>query len=187
MLKLQAKGVAIWADEHHWTVHCVRSSEWSTFQLHLCISYQSIWGCQHLQKSYPKCHFTYIFCYFHFALALHPWLCWLLELSQILGSSRQLQTCARLMQGWVASAGCPPPPPNKNPGYAGASSRSRDGFPCKNGCNDGSAGSRLRGARGIYYPRGPLAADLQHLSLQRVQEKQWGQKERGYRMAVLTE
>ena len=57
----------------------------------------------------------------------------------------------------------------------------------------GSAGSRLRGARGIYYPRGPFAADLQHLSLQRVQEKQWRQKdklstgERGYRMAVLTE
>ena len=37
MLKLQAKGVAIWADEHHWTAHCVRSSEWSTFHLHLCI------------------------------------------------------------------------------------------------------------------------------------------------------
>ena len=37
-----------------------------------------------------------------------------------------------------------------------------------------SAGSRLRGARGIYYPRGPFAADLQHLPLQRVQDKQWG-------------
>ena len=37
-----------------------------------------------------------------------------------------------------------------------------------------SAGPRLRGARGIYYPRGPFAADLQHLPLQRVQEKQWG-------------
>ena len=50
----------------------------------------------------------------------------------------------------------------------------------------GSAGSRLRGAPGIYYPRGPFAADLQHLPLQRMQEKQWGQKdklsrgERGY-------
>ena len=57
--------------------------------------------------------------------------------------------------------------------------------------NTGSAGSRLRGA--IYYPRGPFAADLQQLPLQRVQEKQWGQKyklstcERGYRMVVLTE
>ena len=40
---------------------------------------------------------------------------------------------------------------------------------------DVSAGLRLRGARGIYYPRGPFAADLQHLPLQRVQEKQWGQ------------
>ena len=44
-----------------------------------------------------------------------------------------------------------------------------------------------------YYPRGPYAADLQHLPLQRVQEKQWGQKdklsmgERWYRMAVSTE
>ena len=26
---------------------------------------------------------------------------------------RQLQTCARLMQGWVASDGCPPPPPQQ--------------------------------------------------------------------------
>ena len=96
-----------------------RSSEWSTFHLHLCISYQCIWGWQHLQKPSPKCHITYIFCYFYFALGLHPWLCWLLESSQILGCLRQLQTCARLMQGWVASAGCPPPP-NKNPGYTGA-------------------------------------------------------------------
>ena len=38
-----------------------------------------------------------------------------------------------------------------------------------------SAESRLRGARGIYYPRGPgFAADLQHLPRQRVQDKQWG-------------
>ena len=43
-------------------------------------------------------------------------------------------------------------------------------------CVSASAGSRLRGARGIYYPRGPFAADLQHLPLQRVQEKQWGEK-----------
>ena len=41
---------------------------------------------------------------------------------------------------------------------------------------ESSVGSRLRGARGIYYPRGLFAPDLQHLSLQRVQEKQWGQK-----------
>ena len=45
--------------------------------------------------------------------------------------------------------------------------------------------------RGIYYPRGPFAADLQHLPLQRVQEIQWGQKdklsrgERWYEIAVL--
>ena len=42
----------------------------------------------------------------------------------------------------------------------------------------GSAGSRLCGARGIYCPWGPFAADLQHLPLQRVQEKQWGQKDK---------
>ena len=41
-----------------------------------------------------------------------------------------------------------------------------------------SAGSRLRGARGIYYPQGPFAADLQRLPLQRMQEKQWGQKDK---------
>ena len=55
-------------------------------------------------KTLPKCHFTYIF--FLFLL----WLCWLLERSQIASCPRQLQTCARLTRGWVASAGCPPPP-----------------------------------------------------------------------------
>ena len=39
MLKLQAKGVAIWADEHHWTVQCACSSEWSTFHIHLGRAY----------------------------------------------------------------------------------------------------------------------------------------------------
>ena len=57
-------------------------------------------------KTLPQMSFhLYIFCYFYFALELHPWLCWQLERSQILGCPRQLQTCARLMQGWVASAG----------------------------------------------------------------------------------
>ena len=57
-------------------------------------------------KTLPQMSFhLYIFRYFYFALGLHPWLCWLLERSQILGCPRQLQTCARLMQGWVASAG----------------------------------------------------------------------------------
>ena len=49
----------------------------------LCISYQCIWRWQHLKKTLPKCHFTHLFCYFYFALWLHPWLCWLLERSQI--------------------------------------------------------------------------------------------------------
>ena len=66
MLKLQAKGAAFRADEHHWTVHCVRSSEWSTFHLHLFISYQCILGWRHLQKPSPKCNFTYIFLLFLF-------------------------------------------------------------------------------------------------------------------------
>ena len=61
-----------------------------------------------LQKTFPKCHFTYIFCYSYFALGLHPWLCWLLECSQTPSCPRQLQTCARLTQGWVASVGWPP-------------------------------------------------------------------------------
>ena len=69
------------------------------------------------KKNFPKCNFTYIFCYFDFALGLHPWLWWLLERSQIPSCPRQLQTCARLMQGWVASAGCPPK--QKNTGHAG--------------------------------------------------------------------
>ena len=56
-MKLQAKDATVWADERHWTVHCVRSSEWSTFHLHLCISYQCIWGWQHLPKPSPKCNF----------------------------------------------------------------------------------------------------------------------------------
>ena len=55
------------------------------------------------------------------------------------------------------------------------------------GCGGGGGGG---GARGIYYPRGPFAAELQH---QWVQEKPWEQKdklsrgERRYMMAVLTE
>ena len=66
-------------------------------------------------------------------------------------------------------------------------------FDCHAVITHGSAGSRLRGARGIYYPRGPFAADLHYLPLQRVQKNRWGQKdkfsrdERGCRMAVLTE
>ena len=58
----------------------------------------------------PKCHVTYICCYFYFALRLHPWLGWLLERSQT-------PSCERQMQGWVALAGCPPP--NKKRGNVG--------------------------------------------------------------------
>ena len=55
--------------EYHWTVHCVRSSEWSTYHLH-CISYQCISGWQHLQKPSPKCHFTYLFLFFSICISL---------------------------------------------------------------------------------------------------------------------
>ena len=118
MLKLQAKGVAISADEHHWTVHCVRSSGWRTFHLHSCISHPMYLRLTiFFLKPPPHVISPILFVLlFLFHSGLHPWLCWLLERSQISRCPRQLQTCARLMQGWVASAGCPPP--NKNPGYA---------------------------------------------------------------------
>ena len=83
--------------------------------LHLCISYQCIWGWQHWHKPSPKCHFTYIFAIFSLCGSTHDSAdCW--SAHQIHSCPRQLQTCSPLMQGWVASAGCPP---NKNPGYAG--------------------------------------------------------------------
>ena len=50
----------------------VRSSEWSTFHLHLCMSYQCIWGWQHLQKPSSNVISPIFYCYFNFALALHP-------------------------------------------------------------------------------------------------------------------
>ena len=72
MLKQQPKGAAIWADVHRWTLHCVRLSERSTFHLHLSISYQFIWGWQHLQKPSPKCHFTYTCLLFLFPSGAPP-------------------------------------------------------------------------------------------------------------------
>ena len=80
----------------------------STFHLHLCI-----WGWQHLQKPSPKCHFTHIVLLFCLALGHHPRLCCLMERSHIPSCLRQFQTCARLMQGWEASVGCPPPTQQK--------------------------------------------------------------------------
>ena len=55
-----------------------------------------------------------ILCHFYFVLGLHPWLCWKMERSQIPSCPRQLHTCTRLMQGWVTSAGCFPPPQQKS-------------------------------------------------------------------------
>ena len=50
--------IAIWADEHHWTVHCVSSSE-ALFT--------------HVYKYPPQMsfHLLLLFCYFYFALGLH--------------------------------------------------------------------------------------------------------------------
>ena len=50
-----------------------------------------------------------IVCHLYFVMGLHPWLCWMMERSQIPSCPRQLHTCTRLMQGWVTSAGCFPP------------------------------------------------------------------------------
>ena len=48
----------------------------------------------------PKCHFTYIFLLFLFCSGAPL-------MTLLTGGARQLQACARLMHGWVASAGCP--------------------------------------------------------------------------------
>ena len=97
----------MWADEHHWTVYGVLSSEWSIFHLHLCIilAYQCIWGWQHLQKPSPKCHFTYIFWLFIFRSTHDSAECWRAHRSPVCVES---------------AAGCHPP--NKNPAYAGGGS-----------------------------------------------------------------
>ena len=108
MLKLQAKGVAIWADKHLWTV------KWSTFHLHLCI-----WGWQHLQKPSPKYHFIYILLLFLFRsgapLMTLPTTGSLTDSQLPATVSNVCTTDARL--GGVSRVF---PPPNKNPGHAGA-------------------------------------------------------------------
>ena len=130
MLKLQAKCVAIWADVHNWTVHCVRSSEWSTLNemftyinmSDLIYVYQtnvdpSIWGCQRVQKPSPNGISPTIFLRFSFRSCAPPMT--LLTVGTLTDPScpRLVQTCARLVQGWVALSGWTPPP-NKDPGYA---------------------------------------------------------------------
>ena len=107
MLKLQAKRAAIWADEQHWTVHCVRSSELSTFHLHLCIAYQCIRGWQHLQKLSPKCNFTYNFLLFLIRCGAPP-----MTLTDTQLPAAASNVCTT--DAWLGGDG-----PNKNPGYAG--------------------------------------------------------------------
>ena len=48
------------ADEHHWTVHCVRSSEWST-SMYIIPMYLRLTP---FTKPSLEWHFTYMFCYF---------------------------------------------------------------------------------------------------------------------------
>ena len=48
------------SDEHHWTVRCVRSTDWSTFHRHLHFIPMYLT----LTKTLPKCHFTYRFAIF---------------------------------------------------------------------------------------------------------------------------
>ena len=110
MLKLQAKVVAVWVDDHLWTVHCVRSSEWSTSPTCMCII--PMYFRPTLKIPPPNVISPIFFGYFSRS-GLHPWFYWLLERSQIPSCPRELQTCTRLMQGWVASAEwhrpCAPP------------------------------------------------------------------------------
>ena len=109
---IQAKGVAIWADEHHRTVHCICSSEWTTFHLHLVISYQCIWGWQHLQKPSPKCNVTYFFAIFPLWGSTHNSAdCWSAHRSPAARDSfkRRHDWCKA---GWCRP-GAPPPTPTK--------------------------------------------------------------------------
>ena len=106
MFKLRAKVAAIWADEHHWTVHCVRSSEWNTFHLHFNIAYiyQCIWGWKHLQKLSPKCKFIYIFL---FRSGAPP-------MTLLTGGALTDPSCPQRVHHWCMAGGG-----GKNPGYAG--------------------------------------------------------------------
>ena len=82
------------------------------------VYHTNVFEADNIYKNPPPNVISQFFCYFYFALGLHPWLCWLLERSQIPSCPRQLQTCARLHArlGGVGRVS----PPNENPGYAGA-------------------------------------------------------------------
>ena len=91
----------------HWILNvsyckelCIARKHWSTSPNRMERPLITKTGCDAAERISPI-----IFCYFYFA---HPWLCWLLERSQIPSCPRQLHTWARLMQGWMASAGWPP-------------------------------------------------------------------------------
>ena len=98
-------------------INRLRSSEWSTLYIFAGPIYYhaNVFEADNIYENPPQNVISPIFfCYYDFALALHPWLCWLLERSQSSKTSscpRQLQTCASLMHGRV--------PANNDPGYAG--------------------------------------------------------------------
>ena len=59
-------------------------------------------------KPSPKCHFSYLLLFLFCSGAPIITLMTAGALTDLRLPARQLQTCARLMQGWVESAGCPP-------------------------------------------------------------------------------
>ena len=117
--ELQAKGVAIWADEHHWIVHCVRSAEWSHEAHFSCIyvCHNNVFEADSIYKKpppndiSPKKNW-----YFYFALGLHPWLCWLLERSQTQAARDSFK---RVHGGRKVGWRRPGAPSQKNTGCAG--------------------------------------------------------------------
>ena len=102
----QGKGAAIWADEHHWKVHCVRSSEWSTFPLHYVYRSNVI----DTDNIYTQKVISSICFAIFISLLGSPMTLLtagtLTSLPDPQLPARQLRTCARMVHGW-ASTGCP--------------------------------------------------------------------------------
>ena len=113
-----AKGAAIWADEHHWTVQsCTFIGMKHVSPTLNCMYIIPVYlKLTTFTKTLSKCHLIYLFGSLYVALGLlHPWLCWLVERSQRSQTvssccPRHLQTCASLIHGRV-----PPPPPHPPP------------------------------------------------------------------------
>ena len=93
MLKLQAKGVAIWADEHH------RNEAHYTY---IYVYHQCIWGWQHLQKSSSKVISPIFFLLFLWHDSAD---CWSAHRSPAAHDS------FKNMQDWCKAGWCRPGPP----------------------------------------------------------------------------